>query len=304
MEDESIQIQERIVGEPPAVQEQPDAKIEAFDPYQDIELQEVAQGAESLETSAVEEKAPEVEAKVETKDDDVDEELPRSVQKRINKMNRERREAEERAHRAEMQLAQAYQPQLLQQQQQRDPYAPVEPDENDPKYATNVKAYIKDAVEYQKRLFAYEAQKSNAQRYQAEREQKYVQQANLAREKYDDFEEAIEGLAKYPAITSHPNLNTALEAIKELNNGADVAYHLAKNANDLMAILNKSPVAMIAELGRVSGKVEANETKPAVTKSNAPPPPTKVSGIAPPPSKKHFADLSIDEMEAKFRSLP
>lgn len=309
MEDDSIQIEQRVVGqpqgEPATTQEQPETKLEALDPYLTEDMQEVAPGSENLETVGnAEEPAAEPNAHADEHDADVEEELPRSVQKRLNKMTREKREAEERAMRAEMlaqQFAQAVTPQQ-QQTVQRDPYAPVEPLENDPKYLGNDKAYLRDYVNYQKQLIQYEAQKNSAQRYQSEVEQKYQQRINEAREKYDDFDESINNLSKYPAINNHPNLMTAVNAIKELENGADVGYYLAKNANDFMALLNKNPLNMAMELGRLSGRVETAPLNKVV--SNAPPPPRKIAGGAPPPKpNRHFADLSLDEMEAKFRSL-
>lgn len=302
MSDEDIEITERVVGEPPTP-EQPEQKLEALDPYEGEELQEVAQGAENLE-KPVEEAPSEI---AETKESEAieegeEEELPRSVQKRLAKATREKHEALERAIRAEV-VAQQYVAQQPQSQQvQRDPYAPVEPLENDPRYQGNDKAYFKDYIQYQKNLIQYEAQKHTAQRYQTEVEQKYIQQFAEAQEKYDDFDEVFAGLSRYPVINQHPNLVNATAAIKELNNSGDVVYHLAKNPNDFIALLNKNPMTMVMELGRISGRVEAAPTKAIIPR--APAPPKKLNGSASPPQpKRHFADLSLDEMEAKFRSL-
>jgi len=302
MEDDQIQIEQRVVGQPLATtNEQPEMKLEALDPYSDEEMQEVAQGAENLDVDVaqVEETTAEPEM---TAEETETEELPRSVQKRLNKMTREKRDAEERAMRAEMLASQFTQGYSQQQPVQSDPYAPAEPLENDPRYAGNDKAYFKDYISYQKRLIQYEAQKSSAQRYQNEVEQKYQQRIDEARDKYDDFDEAINGLGRYPAINQHTNLMMAINAIKELENGTDVGYYLAKNASDFIAVLNKSPLNMAIELGKISVRVDASQTKTIATKS--PPPPKKIGGAAPAPIKnRNFADLSLDEMEAKFRSL-
>lgn len=303
MEDDSIQIEQRVVGQPPATtNEQPEMKLEALDPYSNEEMQEVAPGSENLDVDVAQVEEPTAEPEITAEETETEEELPRSVQKRLNKMTREKRDAEERAMRAEMLASQVTQGYSQQQHVQSDPYAPVEPSENDPRYAGNDKAYFKDYISYQKRLIQYEAQKSSAQRYQNEVEQKYQQRIDEARDKYDDFDEAINGLGRYPTINQHPNLMTAINAIKELENGADVGYYLAKNASDFIAVLNKSPLNMAMELGKISGSVDASQTKTIAPKS--PPPPKKIGGAAPPPIKnRNFADLSLDEMEAKFRSL-
>lgn len=305
MEDDSIVTEQRVVGEQPiTTNEQPEQKLEALDPYANEEMQEVAQGIDNLEpeVGSTPESEPEPQALAE--ESEVEEELPRSVQKRINKMTREKREAEERAMRAEMLAAQVSQGLQSSQQQavQRDPYAPLEPSEHDAKYVGNDKAYLRDYVNYQKNLIQYEAQRNNQTRYQTELEQKHLQRMEDARDKYDDFDETINGLSRYPVINNHPNLAVWVNAIKELDNGTDVAYHLAKNANDFIAILNKNPLNMAIELGRISGRVDVDPTKSVASKS--PPPPKKIGGGAPPPKPtRHFADLSLDEMEAKFRSI-
>lgn len=310
MEDESITIENRIVGqaEPVAEQspEQPDAKVEAFDPYQNEVIEEVSTLVDGKQVDA-EESTPEAEEppKVAAA---TEEELPKSVQKRINKYAREKKEADERAWKAEQErlfvLQQLQQFQGgTQAQPQRDPYAPIEPQENDPKYIGNDKAYFRDYVKFQKDSMVYESQKNNAQRYQQDVETKYQNKVNEARDKYDDFDETIASLNNYPAINGHANVNNVITAIRELDNGPDVAYYLTKNPAEFIEILNKTPLKAAMELGRRSSLLEQPMVKNV--KPTSPPPIKNINGSgAPPKSKKHFSELSLDEMETYFRSNP
>lgn len=310
MED-SITIEERIVGsaevkstaEVPQSTELTEAKIDISDPYIDQEMEDVSPTVEKVDAeSHAEEDLP-----VEPVDAAAKEELPKSVQKRINKYVREKREADERAARAEQQGL-AYLQQLqqfqggVQQAPSRDPYAPMEPLDNDPKYIGNEKAYLRDYIKYEKDKIVYESQRNNAQRYQNDLETRYAQRIEEAREKYDDFDETIASLNSYPAINNHANAQQVISMIREIDNGADVAYYLAKNRGEFIDILNSNSVRALIELGKRSALLESPKIQNIKPTSPAPPKNVGNSGKAP-QAKRHFADLSIDEMEKHFRSI-
>jgi hypothetical protein len=60
----------------------------------------------------------------------------------------------------------------------------------------------------------------------------------------------------------------------EMDNGADIAYHLGKNPAEAAKLVNLSPV----QLGRAIAKLEANLSPPSVNTPTKAPEPIKPSG--------------------------
>jgi len=262
-----------------------------------IDIVEVPVAQEQQSESVLEEQIEE-EPKVQQQ-----EEIPKGLDKRINKLTREKREAEERAYRAEqdrlfwMQKVQGNQ-QQAQQQQFVDPYAPKAPDESDPKYKDNIFAYTRDFIAYQNQHMRYEQEQRNAQVYKTTVESKYQQRVSEAREKYEDFDDAISSLESSPSISSHPLFMAAAETIKALDNSADVAYYFGKNPSELVELMNKPTTIAVLELGKLSNRLEQKQTAKAPTHV----PPISLRGSAMNKGKT-IDQLSVDELAQRFRSI-
>lgn len=88
--------------------------------------------------------------------------------------------------------------------------------------------------------------------------------------KYDDWDEIVGDLDnKFP-------MNIA---IKQEENGADIAYYLGKNRKEVDRILGLNPGGQFREIGKLSAKLSATP-EPPKTPSKAPPPITPVTGEA------------------------
>lgn len=136
---------------------------------------------------------------------------------------------------------------------------PPEPDDED---------YIDQIVE--RRLAARDEAHKAQQAHQT-----WIDRQAKAAEKHEDYFEAVVEGADKGAWVCTPDM---AEAIKESEQGAEVAYHLAKNPDEARRIAGLSPYSQIRELGRI----EAGLTGAAAPKSNpvtaAPEPPPQARG--------------------------
>ena len=91
----------------------------------------------------------------------------------------------------------------------------------------------------------------------------YQDQVETAVEKYADFEQ----VAHNPDT---PISAAMVDAIKSSDLGAEIAYHLGKNPEEAKAIYAMPPMRQISAIGKLEGKLETVESKPAQTKAPAP----------------------------------
>ncbi len=92
-----------------------------------------------------------------------------------------------------------------------------------------------------------------------------------AREKYADYDE----VARDEDLSITPHMATA---IKQMDEGTDVAYHLGEHPDEAARIAQLAPVGQVIELGRIANKI----ARPKPKQTAAPPPVTTVkSGSAP-----------------------
>jgi hypothetical protein len=113
-----------------------------------------------------------------------------------------------------------------------------------------------------------------------------------AQGKYDDWDEAAAAIGS-AAVPQAVGL-----AIVEMDNSADVLYHLAKHPEELEALQKMSSIRQVAEIGRLSAallpsKTESPKTKPT---SKAPAPITPVgSSSSTTPKNLDDPNISVDE---------
>lgn len=121
-------------------------------------------------------------------------------------------------------------------------------------------------------------------------------------------------------IAEHPDYNQKVKdpqkvyftppvaaVLRQLENGPEIAYHLADNAEMGWKVASLSPQRMLFELGRIDAGIQAqkNAPKPKPPVSAAPPPPPKVEGTAEPVTKdiSKMTDKEYDAWSNKQKAL-
>ncbi len=110
-------------------------------------------------------------------------------------------------------------------------------------------------------------------------------QSEVGRKKFKDFDTALNNPTFKPT-------RSVVEAITSVKNGADVAYHLAKNSRALTKFSRLSPMAVAVEVGRLSASLD----KPTKKGTKAPPPVTTVRGSKR-PRQRSIDQISISELK-------
>lgn len=148
---------------------------------------------------------------------------------------------------------------------------------------TDYDAYLEAVVDWkaEQKLQERDARQMRAQsegqirQQQNDAAKKFATSAEKARDKYDDFDDAVTD----PDLTITP----AMAAIvAEADDPGELAYHLAKNPQEARRIANMSPAKAAMELGRIEDRMKAQAPKPAAVppkrETQAPPPPKVVAG--------------------------
>lgn len=126
------------------------------------------------------------------------------------------------------------------------------------------------------------------------------EQAKAAESRVQTLQQKEQAFAEehpdYFEVTRAPHVpftQAVISLMAEADKPADVAYHLAKNLDELAAIAAMTPIAAARAIGRIEAKLEAPPA-PAVPReppkktTNAPPPPKTVSGAGKP-------EVSVDD---------
>lgn len=142
--------------------------------------------------------------------------------------------------------------------------------EDFPTWGEYTKALVKHEAKAAKEESAKEQAKAEAQKASMTKVEKYKSQVTEAREVYKDFDKAID---EYDGPSS-PELHSA---ILDSDQGAEVAYYLAKNPDEAEKMRGMN----VGDLYRFIGKIEArlegkSKEAPAVKTSKAPAPVTPV----------------------------
>lgn len=205
------------------------------------------------------------------------------VQKRLDELTRNWREEQRARERTQEQLEKALA--LLERASAPKPEKTTvdaddpEPAEPDPKKYTDQETFNADYKAYWRNLVKWEARQNVKTLQQQEREAKEKEESEKgrrtaleryesarakAREKYPDYDAVVHG-NKELAITQH-----MAEAIRQHDNGTDIAYHLGANPQEALRIASLSPYGQLLELGVIAASLKQAPAKPPVSAAPAP----------------------------------
>lgn len=210
---------------------------------------------------------------------------PRSrFQERIDNLTQARRDAERRAEQAERKAALAY------QRLQRAGL--VDPNDWDATQAATVsKALAESQIEDARAEYEDAARQRETLDIEtrAARKDAFVDRVQESLDRMPDFFQVFND--------SLPVTDHMAELIAESPSGVEVAYYLGKNPNEAARIASLPLLKQAAELVRLEARVTPPKTRKI---SNAPQPPTKISGAAA-SAGKSITDMSISEMQAHLK---
>lgn len=95
----------------------------------------------------------------------------------------------------------------------------------------------------------------------------YVQKTEAVKKEIPDFEAVVKG-TMLDAVDAQGNYTEATIALLEIDNGPEVAYHLAKNSNLAISLNRSTPTQVAMTIGRLSQQLSAS---PAKINDNPPP---------------------------------
>ena len=244
------------------------------------------------------EETPEQKAAKEAAAKEEEKSKPSGAEKRINRLTAEKRSLEDQVHNLRGQVEAGKKPAEEAVEEAKKPIA--EDFETTELYLEALTDFKAD--ERFKKNQAEEAQKAEQQE-QRETFEAFGERQDKTRAAHDDYDEVVGG----------GNLQipqSALLAIIELDNGPEVAYHLAKNPELPKKLMDLSPLKAVAEIGRLSAilatpaQEAANPPAPRTPEQEAgkPPAPKKPASGAPPPitpvgGGTTKTDVPLDEMD-------
>lgn len=209
--------------------------------------------------------------------------------RRIDELTRDKHEARRQVERMEKMLEQ-----LTAQQRQPDPVVPKiqPPDPNDFAGGQYDPRYIQAQLEYTRVSAVEEAKAAIAQEY--EQRAAYERQTQLqarietaeaaARQKFADYDLAIEGITADPRLAQNPTIR---QAILGTDNGPELAYILGKNLDVAYEISQMNPIQAGMRLAEL-----VNRAPRKVANAPAPIKPINATGGL---GKKSYADMSTAE---------
>ena len=223
---------------------------------------------------------------------------PSGAEKRINRLTAEKRSLEDQVHNLKGQVEAGKKPAEPAAEEAKKPIA--EDFETTEEFIEAMSDFKAD--ERFKQNQAEEAQEAELQE-QRETFEAFGERQDEARAAHADYDEVVGG----------GNLQipqSALLAIIELDNGPEVAYHLAKNPELPKKLMDLSPLKAVAEIGRLSAILAAPAQEaanpPALRtpeqEAGKPPAPKKPASGAPPPitpvgGGTTKTDVPLDQME-------
>lgn len=263
-------------------------------------------------TPEAEKPAAEKQATQVAEDDDLSEAseaIRKKIDKLIAKKHRAMKEAEEfgrdearRALAAEARADDlAKQIEALRGQQKSEGPSSVEgadkePDQKDfETVGEYAKAYLKWERKQEREAEKAERARESQTAEQTKAQQRLIAQVAEARKQYPDYAEVMQAV-KWEA-PSH-----VATFIIESDNGARMAYHLAKDADAYNRIVALSPTRAVAELGKLEdklfGEAKAPEVKPKPADVSKAPPPIEPLEAKTTPVVKDPKDMSFAELRA------
>lgn len=209
--------------------------------------------------------------------------------RRIDELTKDKHEARRHAERLERMLEQlsAQQRQLVEKPPALQPPNPEDfaGGQYDPRYMQAQLDYTKAAaIEEAKRAVAAEYEQRQAIERQAQAQAKLETAEAAARQKYVDYDAAIEGITSDPRLAQN---STIRQALLGLDNGPEIAYILGKNLDVAYEIANMNPIQAGLRLAELINRAPRKV-------SNAPTPikPINATGGI---GRKSYADMSTAE---------
>lgn len=188
----------------------------------------------------------------------------KTAQERIDELTRARRDAERDAEYWRNKALQDSKPAAEPAQPAADPTKPsVESFET-------YEAYVEALADW--KADQREA-KANAERAQRDAAQAWQAKTAAAQEKHSDFDDVV-------MRSTWDCTRDMAQALAASEHGAEVAYHLAKNATEARRIAGLSPIAQVLEIGRLEARLSAPASPQPKTATNAPEPAPQVRGAS------------------------
>lgn len=259
-----------VINEPETVEQVENESVEATDTEAALDTPEGEESATSEEPEGAEDKPKKSKG---------------GFQRRIDELTKARYEAEQRAQALEAQLQQAQTDQFKSQYEQSKPTLEQYGYDQDA-WAQAYEQWAQAGIERQQVAQQEAQQKQQEYQQQLQKQMQLQQRVAEAQTKYPDF------MAKVfdPQLPSLQSLNrAAYEAVLDSDSMADVAYYLADNPAEVYKFSSMSPIQAVKEIARIEAKL----SKPAKKLTQAPPPPSQVTGKA--ESVKDPTNMSIEE---------
>ena len=218
---------------------------------------------------------------VEKAEPDESERKKNGLSKRFSELTQQRREAEARAARAE-QEAQELRRRI--EEQSKGDKAETAPKLDDFETYDDYNRAVarweaKEALRQERSALLEESQKASQQQKQAALQAEYQAKADIAREKYADFDAVA---YRQDVAVSQP----MIDAILYSENGADLQYYFGKNPDVAAKIAAMAPPEALLAIGRLEAQLQ---TQPAAKATSAPAPISPVN-------QRAVAQKTPDEM--------
>lgn len=255
-------------------------------------------------------------AKAATTDDDDDADLPERVRKQIGKKHRRMMEAEEFAReRDQAAVRERARAEAAERELERlrggksggpssEKQEGSDPDEPKPDDFKTVGEYTRALTKYHVDKAATNARTQAAQNRQQEQANAviaaHVERQDKFRESTPDYDEVIEAASKVET----PHL--VVQYLVESDVGPQLAYHLAKNPDEISRLSKLSPSRQLAELGKLEAKLEAkpapaangNGAKLAASEVSRAPAPIQPLDAKTTPVQKDPSQMTVSELRA------
>lgn len=203
-------------------------------------------------------------------------ELPKGVKKRIDTLTRQKYERDARIAELEAQLA-ATKPQ---------------PKEPQPADFADIETYLDAKAEHlAQQKISHNQQAATQEAIMQEKAQGFNQRAADFRKNAPDFDQVI---AAVPAVLMKPEM---AETILDLDEGPQVAYHLATNLHECARIASLSGRQQALEIGKLAARLAAKPEPKRISSAPEPVKPIKATGS----TQKRPEDMTMDEY-AKWRN--
>ena len=197
-------------------------------------------------------------------------ELPKGIKKRFDTLTRQKYERDARIAELEAKLA-------AQQPQPKEPH---------PQDFADLETYLDAKAEHiANQKMSQNQQAAQQEAIMQERAKSFNQRAADFRQNAPDFDQAI---AAVPAVLMKPDM---VEVILDIDEGPQVAYHLATNLHECARIASLSGRQQALEIGKLAARLAAKPEPKRISAAPEPVKPIKATGS----TQKRPEDMTMDE---------